>query len=264
MKIYIVRAPFAHRYIVEYMQNAEYYFNRRGYTYVWLDTLEELPAEPSIVFFFHTSYTRPLPQQTSHRIFLMNTEQLSNPVMLERMRDLLARHPFAGYVDYSMDNMERLNPACPHGWLPFVYHPSYAEKKPFPRVIPLLFYGWLSDYRKQLCEQYGATYVELYGDERDRKIRMSKCVLNAHFVQNYTIFESMRIHHAIFLGTPVFLPDCEPEKVSCLSDTAKKYLLKTPEVPDLPPLNPAEELERGNQAIDTFISCLSLPTPTAP
>lgn len=259
MRLYIVRAPFAHRYIVEYIHNAEYYL---GAIARWYDSFDALPAEPGIVMFFYTSFLEPIRGYEAHRVLLVNTEQLTIPTNRMYVEKVLADHPSFSYVDYSMDNLEMLELKCPWAWLPFLYHPRYASVSPLNRIVPLLFYGWLSDYRKRLCDQYQAKHVELYGSERDRMIRMSKCVLNIHFSESHKVFESYRIHHAIFLGTPVFLADCEPERVSCLSDTAKMYLLKSPDVPALPPLNPTDELEIGRRIVATFISRLSLPTQT--
>lgn len=265
MKIYILRNPFIDPYIDEYVRNAEYFLKQRGYTLEWVSECSDVQNKSAgIVFFFWTSFQQPLVTFPEHMYVLINTEQLTRPDQLKRVQTYLTDFPNMLYADYSTANLKILQTDRKCGHLPFVYHPVYAEKRPLPKHIALLFYGAMSDYRQEICIRHKATVVSTFGSARDRMIRLSKCVLNAHYNPSYQVFESMRIHHAIYLGTPVFLGDESLEEELVLSETAKKYLLKSPEVPPLSPLDPAEETEIGRRAIDTFISCLSLPTPTAP
>lgn len=265
MKIYILRNPYIDPYFDEYVDNMGYHFENRGYTMEKLDDPAYLEnAEPSIVLFFWTSWKGDLHVFPQHTYVLVNTEQLTRPDQLKQVQGYLARYPCMLYADYSTANLKIVNTDHPSAHLPFVYRPFYTTFRPLAKQIPLLFYGASSDYRKNLCRQYNATVLALFGSGRDRMIRLSKCVLNIHCTTEYQVFESMRIYHAIYLGTPVFLGDESLEEDLVLSETAKKYLLTSPEVPDLPPLNPTEETEIGRQAIDRFISCLSLPTPTDP
>lgn len=262
MKIHILRNPYIDPYFDEYVENMGYHFGKRGYTLEKIDNspcLEHL--ESSIVFFFWTSWKGNLQTFPQHTYILVNTEQLSRPDQLKQVQGYLANHPEILYADYSTANLKILKADRLSAHLPFVYRPFYTTFQPLAKQIPLLFYGAPSDYRKDLCSKYNATVLALFGSSRDRMIRLSKCVLNVHCTPEYQVFESMRIYHAIYLGTPVFLGDESLEEDLVLSETAKKYILKTPEVPDLPPLNPTEETEIGRRAIDEFISRLSLPIP---
>jgi hypothetical protein len=265
MKIYILRDPFIDPYFDEYVENMGYHFENRGYTLEKIDRPLSLDTkDPSIVLFFWTSWKGDLHVFPQHTYILANTEQLTCPDQMKQVRDYLSRYPRMLYADYSTANLKLLNTDRPSAHLPFVYQPLYASFQPLPKQIPLLFYGTPSDYRKELCSKYGANVVALFGSARDRMIRLSKCVLNIHCTTDYRVFESMRIYHAIYLGTPVFLGDESLEEDLVLSDTAKQYLLTSSEVPTLPPIDPKEETEIGRRAIDSFISRLSLPRPKDP
>lgn len=265
MKIYVLWNPAIEGYFEEYVTNMGYHFKKRGYSIVWVSKSADLEsADSGIVLFFWTSFREELKTFPQHTYILVNTEQLSRPDQLEQIRAYLAKHPELLYADYSTANLAVVNTDRPAAHLPFVYHPAYALERSLPKAIPLLFYGLQSDYRKEICSKYGAFVVSKFGRDRDRFIRMSKCVLNAHCDSTYQMFESMRVYHAIYLGTPVFVADSSHPETLILSDTAKKYILSSPNVPDLPPLNPTEELAIGEKAIDDFIFRLSLPTQTGP
>lgn len=265
MKIHILRNPYIDPYFDEYVDNMEYHFQKRGYTLEKLDNSLCLKnAESSIVLFFWTSWKGDLQVFPQHTYVLVNTEQLTRPDQLKQVEGYLANYPEMLYADYSTANLKIVKTDRRSAHLPFVYRPFYTTFQPLAKCIPLLFYGAPSEYRKKLCSQYKATVLALFGSARDRMIRLAECVLNVHCTPEYQVFESMRIYHAIYLGTPVFLGDESLEEDLVLSETAKTYILKSPQVSKLAPLDPTEETEIGRRAIDLFISRLSLPTPTAP
>jgi len=226
MHIALVRTPIVDIYIKEYVESLLYYLGTLGHTSI-VSTWEEHPIADAYLY-FHTAWYCP-PPEMPRKVVLVNVEQLTRPDYSAFTLDLLEKYPNMLYADYSTANLNIVRAACGRNgfWLPYFYTPQLQCLSSTAKCIDLLFNGSMSDQRKALCDQYGATVLEVFGAARDAAIAQARCVFNCHYSTVYGIFESLRAYHSVYLGVPVFSPDASLPEECYLSPTNRKWLLST-------------------------------------
>lgn len=159
------------------------------------------------------------PNLTSSAIYY-NTEQLTRYGMLDRITTLIGYHNVVEIWDYSTANIKILHDAgftnvryVPVSTIPetvtslrTLYHAS-------PPEFDLAFCGAISPRRQDILDglmERGITINIIsnstktkWGIERDREIARCRVLLNIHFADDYTVFESVRCDPWLSAGMPV-------------------------------------------------------------
>jgi len=257
MKFTIVRLRQIDAYAIEYYSALTYFLRDAGHTVI-TTTWDMFPDSTDVVLYFHSAFYG-IPDDVNLRgkhIVLMNLEQLTRKDFFEFTKHMLKGYPQMHYADYSTANLDIMESELGWrgSWLPYFHHPQMDVPSTDPRTLDLLFYGCMSHERASFCQQYGASIITAFQEERDAAIRTARCVLNCHCTKDYGIFESLRAYHAIYHGTPVFTPDASLDETCFLSGSNRLYLLKSLPVPNnLPPVDFSEEHEKARVLVDIFI-----------
>lgn len=136
-----------------------------------------------------------------HRISLLNIEQLSRVTARRWLYSSLTKcAEITELIDYTESNtclfqdfLRRIYRNIEITIEPFAFIPA-----PFPnstRHHRVAFVGAMSSRRKRILDELSdvdVVYIQLWGKERDSLISQCSVLLNIHYGDDYTIFESFR------------------------------------------------------------------------
>lgn len=251
VKFAIIRNRNVDRYIIEYVLGILHHINKSG-NQAFLTTFDSAKNDYDVGIIVDTEIQIPEDIDLTKKYVLLNTEQLTRPIIFHHVKSILDKYPSFLYADYSTANIKIMGKGI---WLPYFRNPSIKFDRTKPKIYDKVFIGAKSIERDQICKQYGARFIHAWSTERDNIIQQSNCQLNMHFNNEYNVLETMRIYHSIYLGTPVFILDNSLEEEIFLGKDAQKYMLRTPYVPaNLPHLTFEEEDRKAMEIITNFIS----------
>jgi hypothetical protein len=236
---------------------------------VLYDKSETIILDPTrdyiFIQYFPEKYAR-----HGNRVYFLNTEQLSR--FADFLPDQLAR--FHGYsklqvMDYSSEHIQIMKSLGISGMhLPYVLYESEQSRlleyiKQEPKQYDFAFTGTMSVRRFMLLERirnlgFRVHVIEGWNEKRDTQIAQCRALINIHFEDSYTIYESIRCDRWIFAGMRVLTecsttdsPFCKVANLHTITKEEIEAFLTTPineSIADS--IHSLQSFDRHNSAFD--------------
>lgn len=202
--------------------------------------------DPNTIHIFRYHIPNTICAYKNPRIFVLNTEQLSDPIKYTYILTLLKSG--VPVIDYSIGNIHLLKGKGLIFYLPYQYNETEVSKlKRFSKnkVFDIGIVNCCTKRRRKLLHYFqnlGYKVLDIRGwnDERDYMIGGCKILLNIHFADNFSIYEHIRCDRWLFAGKLVISEPCEiSDKLDIgknliftpkLEEMVKKYIDKLPKV----------------------------------
>ncbi len=185
---------------------------------------QSLFVDPNNVHIFRYHLPQFLLDANNPQVYVLNTEQLSEPSRLAHIETLVRQG--IKIIDYSLVNINILKSKISIAscfYIPYQYHEEEVKRLQQFSLDPQDDVGIVScntPHRKAVLQQLisaGIKAVDICGwkDARDRQIGSCRILLNVHFESNFKIFEHIRCDRWLFAGKIVI---SEPVNDSTMLD----------------------------------------------
>lgn len=146
------------------------------------------------------------------QVSFLNTEQLCVPEKLEEYKTFSSK--VEEIYDFSEENIKVVGGT----YLPYKERLEETEKLrgylDVPKEYDAVVIGSHSERRRKIIEDLRSQYLriqwitDLFGDERDKQIGKAHVLLNLHYSETYSEFESIRCNRWKWAGMPVLTEPC--------------------------------------------------------
>jgi hypothetical protein len=225
--------------------------------------------DPTKNYIFIQSFPEKYAGHGNHVCFL-NTEQLSSYVdFLQNQLSSFHAYSKLHVLDYSSENIRIMN-SVGISSIHLPYIPWEVEQRRLkesinaePKQYDFAFMGAMSMRRFTLLERlrglgFSIHIIEGWKEERDRQIAQCKALINVHFEDSYTVYESIRCDRWIFAGMRVLTecsttdsPFCKIANLHTITKEEIEAFLTTPineSIAD--PIHSLQSFDRHNSAFD--------------
>lgn len=146
------------------------------------------------------------------KVKFLNTEQLCVPEKLAEYKLIVLKADEV--FDYSEENIKLVGGT----YLPYKERLEETEKLrgylDVPKEYDVIVVGTESERRKKIINELQCQFLRVYwiknlfGDERDKQIGKAHVLLNLHYSETYSEFESIRCNRWKWAGMPVLTEPC--------------------------------------------------------